>query len=171
MEAGAACERFASLRVSGGGPRWLPARRGGRAREFKITPRPVPGGPARRVIGVQVSTLNATVDLPVPVDVDSGQIGGPSAGLMIALTVFDKIDPVDLADGRRIAGTGTIGFDGEIGPIGGIQQKVVAAHRERVDVFLAPDEQLVEARSGLPEDSAMEVMGVGTFDEALSALS
>ena len=162
---------LAALRVSGGEPLRLTIRRGGRTRELEITPRPVPGVSDEPVIGIQVSTLNATVDLPVPVDVDSGQIGGLSAGLMIALTVFDKIDPVDLADGRRIAGTGTIGFDGEIGPIGGIEQKVVAAHREQVDVFLVPDEQLVEARSGLPEDSAMEVMGVGTFDEALSALS
>jgi PDZ domain-containing protein len=148
----------------------LTVRRAGRPVGIRITPRPVPGVSEEPVLGIQVTTLHATVDLPVPVAVDSGQIGGPSAGLMIALTVFDKVDPVDLADGRQIAGTGTIAFDGAVGPISGIEQKVLAAHRQDVDVFLAPDAQLEEAGSLLPADSDMVLVGVGTFDEALDAL-
>lgn len=139
--------------------------------EVEVRPRPVPGFSREPILGIKSRTLNARIDLPVPVTVNSGSIGGPSAGLMIALTVFDKVDPVDLADGRRIAGTGTIELEGgRIGPIGGIQQKVLAAARQRIDVFLAPGEQLVEARDGLPPGSRMEVIGVRTFAEAVEAL-
>jgi Lon-like protease len=150
----------------------LTFRRAGRTLGIRLRPKPVPGiADQRPILGIESYTLNAWTNLPVPVKVDSGSIGGPSAGLMIALTVFDKVAPVDLADGRRIAGTGTVAFkNGKIGSIGGIRQKVFIAARQRIDVFLAPGEQLAEAREGLPPGSAMQVIGVHTFQEAVDAL-
>ncbi|MGH8900138.1 MAG: PDZ domain-containing protein [Egibacteraceae bacterium] len=154
-----------------GDPVRLTLRRSGRTLEVEVRPRPVPGSSERPILGIEPRTLNERIDLPVPVKVDSGGIGGPSAGLMIALTVFDKVDPVDLANGRRIAGTGTIALGGgEVGPIGGIEQKVLAAASQRIDVFVAPGVQLAEAREALPPTSPMEVIGVRTFDEAVDAL-
>jgi Lon-like protease len=153
-----------------GQPLRLTVRRTGEVITVEVTPRPVPSDLNRPVLGVEVMTLNATIDLPVPVNVNSGDTGGPSAGLMIALAVFDKMDPVDLAGGRLIAGTGTIGFDGTVGMISGIEQKVLAAHREGVDVFLAPHDQLMEAQRGVPVGSGLRVIGVATFDEAVQAL-
>lgn len=136
-------------------------------RRVEITPQPYEGRP---VIGIQPQTLNLQVDLAVPVTVASGDIGGPSAGLMIAMTVYDKVDTdVDLAAGRRIAGTGTIDTQGAVGQIGGIRQKVVAADRDGAQLFLAPAAQLDEARS-VDLDGEMLVVGVEDFDDALDAL-
>jgi PDZ domain-containing protein len=151
----------------------LTVRRAGRTLQVEVRPRPVQGSPDQRpLLGIiEARTVNTRVDLPVPVKVDSGNIGGPSAGLMIALTVFDKVDPVDLADGRRIAGTGTVAFEsGQVGPIGGIRQKVFVAARQRIDVFVTPKEQLAEAHKGLPPKSPMKIIGVQTFAEAVEAL-
>jgi Lon-like protease len=124
-----------------------------------------------RGIGVEIQTASPRIELPVGVDVDSGQIGGPSAGLMMALTVYDKVAEVDLAAGRLVAGTGTLSPDGRIGPIGGIGQKVVSAHRAGADVFVSPAGQLEVARAAVPSGSALEVVGAATFDEALAVLS
>jgi PDZ domain-containing protein len=128
-----------------------------------------PSGPIRG-IGVEIQTANPRVDLPVGVAVDGGSIGGPSAGLMVALTVFDKVSAEDLAAGRVIAGTGTITGRGEVGAIGGVGPKVVAAHREGADIFMTPMGQLDAARAAVPEGSDLEVVGVATFDEALASL-
>jgi len=136
-------------------------------RRVEITPQRYQGRP---VIGVQPQTLNLKVDLAVPVVVASGNIGGPSAGLMIAMTVYDKIDTdVDLAAGRRIAGTGTIDARGGVGQIGGIRQKVIAADQNGAQLFLAPSRQLDEARS-VALDGEMQVIGVENFDDAVDAL-
>lgn len=125
------------------------------------------------VIGVQIETVAPEVVLPFGVEVESGSIGGPSAGLMIAITVFDKVDPVDLAGGRRIAGTGGITPEGTVTPIGGIQQKVFSAAHQGLDVFLAPAVQITDACAGLSSDATMtmEVVGVETFQEAVDVLA
>lgn len=123
------------------------------------------------IIGVVPETVNPRVTLPVAVDVASGRTGGPSAGLTIALTVYDQVLPgVDLAAGRTIAGTGTIDDSGRVGPVGGAGLKVLAAHRAGAAVFLVPSDNHAEARDALPADSSMEVVPVATFDQAVSAL-
>jgi Lon-like protease len=107
---------------------------------------------------------------PAPFDVkfDLDRIGGPSAGLMFTLGVIDKVDPVDLTGGIRIAGTGTIDDEGNVGPIGGIPQKLRGAKRDGATVFLAPaancDEAKANAVKGLP------MVRVATIDDALAAL-
>jgi Lon-like protease len=107
---------------------------------------------------------------PAPFDVkfDLERIGGPSAGLMFALGVIDKIDPVDLTGGIRIAGTGTIDDDGNVGPIGGIPQKLRGAKRDKATVFLAPAANCAEAKANAV--AGLAVYRVATIDDALNAL-
>jgi PDZ domain-containing protein len=107
---------------------------------------------------------------PAPFDVkfDLDRIGGPSAGLMFALGVIDKIDPIDLTGGIRIAGTGTIDDDGNVGAIGGIPQKLRGAKRDKASVFLAPAANCAEAKANAV--SGLKVYRVATIDDALNAL-
>lgn len=138
-------------------------------RQVRLTPGRVPDV-EEPALGVQVHDVPPAVELPVPVDVDAGAIGGPSAGLMVALTVFDAVSEEDLAAGRRVAGTGAISARGHVEPVGGIALKVLAADRAGVDLFLSPAEQLPEALSAVAAGSSLEVVGVSTFSDALQAL-
>ncbi|HWH34757.1 MAG TPA: PDZ domain-containing protein, partial [Acidimicrobiales bacterium] len=119
-------------------------------------------------IGIAVTTEALDIDLPFPVEVDQGGIGGPSAGLLIALTVYDLADPGDLAAGRAIAGTGTIELDGDVGPVGGVDAKVVAARAAGATVFLVPAEEIDLAREAAGDD--IEVVPVETVEDAIAAL-
>lgn len=121
-------------------------------------------------LGVGVQTAPVAPQPPVPVEVASGRIGGPSAGLMVALTVFDKAADTDLASGRRIAGTGGLTPGGDVEDVGGVAQKVLAAAEADVDVFVVPAEQLDTARGARPAQGDLELVGVGSFDEAVEAL-
>lgn len=124
----------------------------------------------RAGLGVLVQTVDERISVPVEVDVSTDvAIGGPSAGLMMALTVYDLLDPADLTDGRRIAGTGTVDLSGNVGPIGGIVEKVRGAQLSDADVFLAPASQAEEAESAAPP--GLEVIGVETAQGAIDALS
>ncbi|MCC6436367.1 MAG: PDZ domain-containing protein [Acidimicrobiales bacterium] len=106
------------------------------------------------------------------VTIDSGQVGGPSAGLAFTLGVIDELTEGDLTGGTKVAATGTIGLDGIVGPIGGIQQKAVAASRAGVQLFLVPDSlpasELEKARR---LGKGVELVAVGTLDDALDALA
>jgi Lon-like protease len=122
-------------------------------------------------IGIIGHTHEPRIDLPVGVEVEGGRIGGPSAGLMIALTVYDKAAPdIDLAAGRRIAGTGGVNRDGTVRRVGGVRQKVAAARAAGADVLLVPDRHVDAALAALPRDSDLEIIGVATFADALEAL-
>jgi Lon-like protease len=107
---------------------------------------------------------------PAPFDVkfDLDRIGGPSAGLMFTLGVIDKVDPVDLTGGIRIAGTGTIDDEGNVGPIGGIPQKLRGAKRDGATVFLAPAANCAEAKANAVK--GLPIVRVATVDDALAAL-
>jgi Lon-like protease len=105
-------------------------------------------------------------------EVGTGQVGGPSTGLMLALTLIDAMTAGDLAGGRRIAGTGTIAADGTVGPIGGVAAKVAGAQRADADVFLVPPLNGREARRAArraapPLNIPIEVVEVSTVTEAL----
>jgi PDZ domain-containing protein len=116
-------------------------------------------------IGVEVENQQPH---PFQVTFDIEKIGGPSAGLMFALGVIDKLDPVDLTGGKIIAGTGTIDDEGNVGPIGGISQKLVGAKDAHATVFLTPADNCAEAVSNA--QPGLTLVKVGTLDEALSAL-
>jgi PDZ domain-containing protein len=105
---------------------------------------------------------------PFPVSIDSGDIGGPSAGLMWALGLYELMTPGDLTGGRTIAGTGTIDLQGQVGPIGGIRDKVVAAQHAGASIFLAPADDMADL-TGV-DTGAMRVISVATFADALQAL-
>lgn len=105
---------------------------------------------------------------PLDVSISSDDIGGPSAGLMWALGLYELLTPGDLTGGRTIAGTGEIGPDGTVYPIGGIRDKVVAAERAGAGVFLVPQDNMAEL-DGV-DTGDMQVIPVGSFDDALAAL-
>lgn len=119
--------------------------------------------------GIGISLGTATVsDLPFDVELEDTGIGGPSAGMMIALTVFDLVSDEDLTAGREIAGTGTISAEGRIGEIGGIQEKVIAAHEAGAELILVPAAQEEASLAVAPE--GLTVVGVATIEEAIEAL-
>ncbi len=120
-------------------------------------------------LGVGVSTQGLRFELPIGVSIDGGDVGGPSAGLLTALTVYDVLSGTDLAHGRHIAGTGTLSLDGRVGPIGGLPQKVLGAVAAGADVFVSPAEQAEEAR--YVAAGRIEVVGAATFEDAVAALS
>ncbi|MEV6368228.1 PDZ domain-containing protein [Micromonospora musae] len=128
----------------------------------RITSREQDGNPR---IGVEVEQKQPH---PFTLNIDLADIGGPSAGLMFALGIVDKLTPADLTGGMVVAGTGTIDDEGKVGPIGGIAQKLVGAKHAGAKVFLVPADNCAEAvRNPQPE---LPLIRVGSLDEALTAL-
>jgi Lon-like protease len=105
---------------------------------------------------------------PFTVTINVGNIGGPSAGMMFALGIIDKVGPADLTGGRFIAGTGEISQNGAVSPIGGIQQKIAGARAQGATVFLSPAANCADALSALPH--GMRLIKVSTLAGAVSAL-
>jgi PDZ domain-containing protein len=105
---------------------------------------------------------------PFRIEISSGDVGGPSGGLMFALGLYDALTPGDLTDGRTIAGTGTITPSGEVGGIGGIADKVIGADRADASVFLVPEQNMPELDD--VDTGDMRLIPVATFDEAVEAL-
>jgi PDZ domain-containing protein len=120
----------------------------------------------RAVIGI--TTKEEPAELPFEVSINLENIGGPSAGLMFALGIIDKLDAPSLTGGKFIAGTGEIKVDGTVGPIGGINQKLIAARRKNADAFLVPAGNCAEALAGSPE--GLVLVKVGSLTEALRGL-
>lgn len=112
------------------------------------------------------------VELPFELDIDTGSIGGPSAGLAFTLTLIDELTPGELTGGSRVAVTGTIELDGTVGAIGGLRQKASAVAQAGVEVFIVPLSQgepdLEAARRAGGED--LEIITVGTLEDAIAAL-
>lgn len=129
--------------------------------------------PTRGFLGVSVETANATLKLPFSLSIDSGEVTGPSAGLAWSLGIVDRLTPGDLTGGRRVAVTGTIDPAGNVGPIGGIAQKVAAVKRDGITVFIFPkdtsDEDLARVRE--TAGTEVELHQVSTLQEALAVLA
>jgi PDZ domain-containing protein len=106
-------------------------------------------------------------DFPLEVTIDTGSVGGPSAGLAFTLTILDKLSPGDLTGGNEVAVTGTIEDDGTVGPVGGVEQKVAAARRAGAELFIVPDAEAAEARRYA---DGLKVVAVADLDETLTAL-
>ena len=132
----------------------------------------VAGEEGRAIMGVQVADHNLDVKLPMEINFDSGEVTGPSAGLAWTLAIVDELTPDDLTNGKRVAATGTIGPNGEVGPIGGLPQKTAAVRRSGAELFLIP--------KGLPADDLaqakqlaggeVDLVEVATLDEAVDAI-
>jgi PDZ domain-containing protein len=122
----------------------------------------------RPVVGV---LPGESFDFPFEVEIALDDVGGPSAGLMFALGIVDKLTPEDITGGAFVAGTGTIDGQGNIGPIGGIQQKIAAAADAGADIFLAPAANCAAAAAVVPEDVRLvRVESLASAREALEAL-
>ncbi|MFD1465850.1 SepM family pheromone-processing serine protease [Lapidilactobacillus mulanensis] len=98
----------------------------------------------RNGIGITL-TDRTTIKTKIPVKIDAGEIGGPSAGMMFSLQIYEQLIDQNLRRGRNIAGTGTISADGTVGAIGGIDKKVVAADQAGATIFFAPDDPVTAA--------------------------
>ncbi len=133
---------------------------------MQVTLGPPPKGKQGARFGIEVST---TCLAPVTIDLGlANQIGGPSAGLMFALGIMDKIGSQDLTKGRFIAGTGTIDATGKVGPIGGIQLKMIAARDKGASVFLAPAGNCSDVRKATP--AGLKVVKVDALHGAVQDL-
>jgi Lon-like protease len=117
------------------------------------------------VLGV---TVREQPSAPFDVDIDVADVGGPSAGLMLTLGILDLVGDTDLTEGAVVAGSGTIDPEGTVGPIGGIQLKMVAAQEIGAELFLVPADNCADAL-GSPA-TGLTLARVGTLDDALTAL-
>ncbi|PZE22497.1 SepM family pheromone-processing serine protease [Paenibacillus xerothermodurans] len=133
------------------------------------------------IVSVNVQSIQAD-DPKHQVTITAGEIGGPSAGLMFALEIVNRLTPEDITKGYKIAGTGTIDAQGEVGVIGGIQHKIIAADKAGAEIFFAPKDYTAPNGQIIPNFSAaeerakdiqsrMKVVPVGTIDDALQYLS
>ncbi|MFP4234236.1 MAG: PDZ domain-containing protein [Nitriliruptoraceae bacterium] len=146
----------------------LTVRHAGRTRDVEVTLARIDGVDAPR-LGVAIQTAVDEARLPFEASLAEGtRIGGPSAGLMIALTMVDLLDEENLLDGRLVVGTGTIDADGRVGPVGGVAEKLREAAAIDADLALVPESQLDQLAPRLP--AGLEVVGVGSLDDALAAL-
>ncbi|MFO7689261.1 MAG: S16 family serine protease [Cryobacterium sp.] len=136
--------------------------RDGQSVTVDVTPIDLAGTP---VVGINVST---EYEFPFEVEIQLDRVGGPSAGLMFALGIIDKLTPGSIQNGEHVAGTGTINRAGTVGPIGGIQQKLSAADDAGADWFLAPMDNCNEVTGNIPD--GLTVFAVATLDDALAAL-
>jgi len=136
--------------------------------EVAITLTPHPDIEGAPMLGVALDTADLELIFPIAVNIDSRNIGGPSAGMMYALTVIDLLTDGDLTGGNRIAGTGTIRFDETIGPIGGVRQKVYAARGIGADFVMVPADNYEDALTAAGDE--IQVISIATLQDALDFL-
>lgn len=129
-------------------------------------------------VGIGISLVDDKEIIVEPeVKMQTDEIGGPSAGLMFSIEIYNQLVKEDLTKGYDIAGTGTISPDGSVGRIGGIEQKVVAADKAGADIFLAPHEEGAKEsnyqaalKTAKDIDSAMKIVPITDFDDAIEYL-
>lgn len=141
--------------------------RDGKKETFQVGTVDNPQDPGSPIIGVLMEDVNREFDPGLEVTFDTGKIGGPSAGLMMSLALYDQLTPDDLTGGRKIAGTGTISCDGGVGAIGGIEQKIAGAEAAGAEIFLAPAGNTPAAKKVATD---IEVVKVSSFEDALEYL-
>lgn len=122
-------------------------------------------GDGHAIVGIRAGTDHT---FPFTIDIKLADVGGPSAGLMFALGIVDKLTPEDLTGGKFVAGTGTITDEGKVGPIGGIQMKTIGARQAGAEYFLTPAENCASAASHVPD--GLTLVKVSTIGDATKAL-
>lgn len=143
----------------------ITVRRDGKRRDLTLTTQAAPDDPKSSRIGVgirprYVFPFDVKIQLP-------GSVGGPSAGMIFALTIYDVLTPGALTGGRQIAGSGTVGPDGSVGPIGGIAQKLPAAQRDGAKLFLVAEDNCADAVRAHYDPDKMRLVKVRTLAEAI----
>lgn len=119
----------------------------------------------RAIVGIEAGTDHT---FPFTIDINLADVGGPSAGLMFALGIVDKLTPGNLTGGKFVAGTGTIDDDGKVGPIGGIEMKLVGARKAGAEFFLTPSDNCATAVSDIPD--GLTLVRVKTIADATQSL-
>ncbi len=122
-------------------------------------------GEERAIVGISAGTDHT---FPFTIDIKLADVGGPSAGLMFALGIYDKLTPGNLTGGTFVAGTGTIDDAGKVGPIGGIEMKTVGARHKGAEYFLTPKDNCATAAKDVPD--GLTLVKVDTIEDALGAL-
>ncbi|MET9772804.1 PDZ domain-containing protein [Streptomyces sp. NPDC006367] len=122
-------------------------------------------GEKRAIVGISAGTDHT---FPFSIDIKLADVGGPSAGLMFALGIYDKLTPGSLTGGKFVAGTGTIDDAGKVGPIGGIGMKTIGAREKGARYFLTPADNCAAAAEDTPD--GLTLVKVGTIGDALGAL-
>lgn len=143
----------------------LRIRRDGSTRTLSVETGPSSDDKEQARVGV---TLSSEFDFPIAVENSiGGKIGGPSAGSVFALAIYDKLTRGDLTGGASVAGTGEITGEGDVLPIGGIQQKIAGADAAGADVFLVPSRNCADVAE---DDFDLELLEVDDLDQAVSSL-
>jgi Lon-like protease len=140
----------------------------GEEKDVELTLAASPDDPNRAVMGVTVFPVVLKYDFPVDVQIDTGDVGGPSAGLAFTLAILDDLTPGDLTGGHNVAATGTIGSDGTVGPVGGTGQKAAAVRAKDAELFLVPRADYKDAVAHAGKN--LKVVPVDNLDDALKAL-
>ncbi len=145
----------------------LRVRRKAKVQTVRLTPLTDPGS-GRRLLGIVATPLVHISKLPVPVKIDAGNIGGPSAGLAFTLQVAEELGR-DVDHGLKVAATGTMEADGCVDSIGGVTQKTAGARAAGVDVFLVPAGD--NYREAKRHAKGLRIVAVSSFQQALRALA
>ncbi|WP_271394665.1 PDZ domain-containing protein [Neomicrococcus lactis] len=151
------------LQKRGDQPSELTVRRDGK--ETRVTIKTQESPENGRVMGIYLGT---SYTFPFKVNFILDNVGGPSAGMMFALGIYDKLTPGSMTGGQHIAGTGTIDAGGHVGPIGGIAQKLVGAKNAGAKYFLAPAENCEDVVGRIPD--GLQVVKVATLTESIAAV-
>jgi Lon-like protease len=154
----------------------LTLKRNGKTKTVIVTVKPFKEDPKKIGIGISlVDDKDISVNPNVTVKTD--EIGGPSAGLMFALEIYDQLMEEDFTKGYQVAGTGTIDSKGAVGPIGGIDQKIVAADKAGAEIFFAPNEKgssdsnyKLAVKTAKEINSKMKIVPVDLIDDAINYL-
>lgn len=144
-------------------PITLVVSRNSQEKSFELTPIKDETGAYR--VGILVGYR---YEFPVNIKLELGDVGGPSGGMIFALGIYDELTPGSLLGNSHVAGTGTISETGQVGPIGGIRQKLYGASQAGAKYFLAPADNCSEVIGNIPE--GLQVLRVKNFDEALTAV-
>ncbi|MDQ0482777.1 SepM family pheromone-processing serine protease [Guptibacillus hwajinpoensis] len=140
---------------------------------FSSFPEPYNTEKGKVGVGITGPVTSTSIETDPTIDIKTDQIGGPSAGLMFSLEIYNQLTKEDWTKGYEIAGTGTINEEGEVGPIGGIKQKIVAADSSGAEIFLAPVahsnyDDAMEAAEDIKTE--MKIVPIETFQDAIDYL-
>jgi Lon-like protease len=144
----------------------MTVRRDGKLQRVSMKTTTAPDDEKASAIRVSIQAAGYTFPFQVKLRLDQN-IGGPSAGMMFAMGIYDVLTPGSLTDGKAIAGTGEIDGEGQVGPIGGIQQKLVGAQSDGAKLFLVPADNCAEALGGNYDPKKMRLVKVTDFAAAV----
>lgn len=163
----------------------LTIEREGEEKEIEVELKEIPNSDGKVGMGIQFAE-DRVIKAHPEVTIETSNIGGPSAGFMFTLEILNRLVDEDLTKGFNIAGTGEMLEDGTVGRIGGTDFKVKAAHKDHMDIFFAPDDEVsAEVKALNPTiqsnyeeavqtakeiNTSMEIVPVKTIDDALAYL-